>query len=254
MPYLYTLAEEDSRTGVPMMRPLFLEFPDATEDKHPLDLDAPNQFMLGPDLLIAPAPYPEAPDSYSVTFPPVGWYDYWTGAKIAAAPREAVAVSTGAALGVGALQSVKITPEVNVLPVFVRAGSILPFAPLVQSTQEKPDGPLTLKVYPGENCEGSLYQDDGISFAYKDNDFLRVKYSCELSKDSLRFDIGAREGNFQPWWNEVEVTIFDWNSAPGKITYGDEAISKFRFSELTHSLTVLLPEKREGGELNVTVR
>jgi len=254
MPYLYTLAEENSRTGVPMMRPLFLEFPDATEDKHPLDLDAPNQFMLGSDLLIAPAPYPEAPDSYAVTFPPVGWYDYWTGAKIAAAPRETAAVSTGAALGVGALQSVKITPEVNVLPVFVRAGSILPFAPLVQSTQEKPDGPLTLKVYPGEKCEGSLYQDDGISFAYKDKDFLRVKYSCESSKDGLRLHVGTREGSFQPWWNEVKVTIFDWSSAPGKVTYGGEAISKFHFDAATHSLTISLPERSEGGELDIATR
>ncbi|WP_433966892.1 glycoside hydrolase family 31 protein [Tunturiibacter gelidiferens] len=198
LPYLYTLAEENSRTGVPMMRPLFLEFPDATEDKHPLDLDAANEFMLGPDLLIAPAPYPEAPDSYAVTFPPVGWYDYWTGAKVAAGARESVAVSTGAALGVGALQSVKITPQVDVLPVFVRAGSILPFAPLVQSTQEKPDGPLTLKVYPGESCAGSLYQDDGISFAYKEKDFLRVTYSCESTGDGLRLHVGAREEAFSP--------------------------------------------------------
>jgi alpha-glucosidase len=254
MPYLYTLAEENSRTGVPMMRPLFLEFPDATADKHPLDLDAANQFMLGPDLLIAPAPYPEAPDSYAVTFPPVGWYDYWTGAKVAASAREAVAVSTGAALGVGALQSVKITPQVDVLPVFVRAGSILPFAPLVQSTQEKPDGPLTLKVYPGESCAGSLYQDDGISFAYKERDFLRVKYSCESTSDGLRLHVGAREGSFQPWWNGVEVTVFGWNVAPGKISYGGEAIANARFDEATHSLRILLPERPEGGELEIAGR
>ncbi|MBB5346149.1 glycoside hydrolase family 31 protein [Tunturibacter empetritectus] len=251
MPYLYTLAEENSRTGVPMMRPLFLEFPDATADKHPLDLDAANQFMLGPDLLIAPAPYPEAPDSYAVTFPPVGWYDYWTGAKVAGSAREAVAVSTGAALGVGALQSVKITPQVDVLPVFVRAGSILPFAPLVESTQEKPNGPLTLKVYPGEGCAGSLYQDDGISFAYKEKDFLRVEYSCESTHDGLRLHVGAREGSFQPWWNGVEVTIFGWNGAPGKITYGGQVIADSRFDGVAHSLTVVLSERAEGGVLEI---
>jgi alpha-glucosidase len=251
MPYLYTLAEENSRTGVPMMRPLFLEFPDATADKHPLDLDAANQFMLGPDLLIAPAPYPEAPDSYAVTFPPVGWYDYWTGAKIASAPREAVAVSTGAALGVGALQSVKVTPQVDVLPVFVRAGSILPFAPLVQSTQEKPSGPLTLKVYPGEGCAGSLYQDDGISFAYKEKDFLRVKYICESTQDGLRLQIGTREGSFQPWWSGVQVTIFGWNASPGKISYAGQVIADSRFDGAAHSLTILLPERAEGGVLEI---
>jgi alpha-glucosidase len=54
MPYLYTIAEETSRTGLPIMRPLFLEFPNATTDGHPIDLDAGNEFLLGPSLLIAP--------------------------------------------------------------------------------------------------------------------------------------------------------------------------------------------------------
>jgi alpha-glucosidase len=138
--------------------------------------------------------------------------------------------------------------------VFVRAGSILPFAPVVQSTQEKPDGPLTLKVYPGESCAGSLYQDDGISFAYKEKDFLRVKYSCESTSDGLRLHIGAREGSYQPWWNGVEVTIFGWSVAPGKIAYGGEAIKGSRFDEATHSLRILLPEKSEGGEVEIAGR
>jgi hypothetical protein len=66
--------------------------------------------------------------------------------------------------------------------------------------------------------------------------------------------VGAREGSFQPWWNEVEVTIFDWKSAPGKVTYGGEAISKFRFDESSHSLTITLPEKAEGGELEIAAK
>jgi alpha-glucosidase len=146
---------------------------------------------------------------------------------------------------------VKITPQVDVLPVFVRAGSILPFAPVVESTQEKPEGPLTLKVYPGEGCEGSLYQDDGISFAYKQKDFLRVKYSCESTQDGLRLQIGTREGSFQPWWSGVQVTIFGWNSAPGKISYAGQAIADARFDVAAHSLTVVLPERADGGVLEI---
>jgi len=221
MPYLYTLAEENSRTGIPMMRPLFLEFPNATADRHPIDLDAPNQFMLGRSLLVAPAVYPDQPDAYAVTLPPGRWYDFWSGKKVVAGIRESVSVSTGAPIGVGALQSFKIKPELNVLPVFVRGGSILPFEPLVQSTQEKPKGPLQLKVYPanqGEACVGSLYQDDGISFDYKNNDFLRVKYDLRVDREgparSCRTATGAF---FQPWWTEVEVTIFDWSSASASV-------------------------------------
>ena len=71
MPYLYTLADEASRTGLPMVRPLFLEFPDASPDGHPIDtdIDASGEFLLGPDLLIAPQPYPEELDTYSVELP-----------------------------------------------------------------------------------------------------------------------------------------------------------------------------------------
>jgi len=254
LPYLYTLAEENSRTGIPMMRPLFLEFPNATADRHPIDLDAPNQFMLGRSLLVAPAIYPDQPDAYAITLPPGAWYDFWSGKKVAAGAYEAVSVSTGAPIGVGALQSIKIKPELNALPVFVRGGSILPFAPLVQSTQDKPNGPLHLKVYPasqGDECSGSLYQDDGISFAYKKNDFLRVKYDCESNGKNLRLHTGAQEGTYQPWWTEIEVTIFDWSSPPASVLYDGKPISKFNLDAATHALTITVPERSEGGELNV---
>ena len=87
MPYLYTTTEEMSRTGVPILRPLFVEFPDATDDKHPMDVDTPNEFLFGPDILVAPAPYPDELDNYFVQLPPVTWYDYWTGAKLPPLPK-----------------------------------------------------------------------------------------------------------------------------------------------------------------------
>ncbi len=88
MPYLYTVAEETSQTGLPMVRPLFLEFPDAIPDRHPIDVDpeASGEFLLGPDLLIAPPHYPDELDAYTVEFPSADWYDYWTGQKIPKPP------------------------------------------------------------------------------------------------------------------------------------------------------------------------
>src|SRR5207302_10956283 len=67
------------RTGVPVLRPLLLEFPGAAADKHPLDLDTGNEFLFGAELLVAPAPFPEKPDAYAVKFPPGDWYDYRYG-------------------------------------------------------------------------------------------------------------------------------------------------------------------------------
>src|ERR1700723_3338452 len=162
IPYLYTLAEEASRTGLPMMRPLFLEFPDAAPDKHPIDIDvsAAGEFLLGRDLLIAAPAFPGELDRYQVEFPSEDWYNYWTGEKV---PQPA---KTGAPTGPTetAANQVRlkstIQPALDTLPVFARGGSILPIAPLVESTGETPQGPLTLRVYTGEDCEGTLYQDD----------------------------------------------------------------------------------------------
>ena len=175
MPYLYTLAEEASRTGLPILRPLFLEFPDAAPDRHPIDADhdTASEFLFGPDVLVAPAPYPDELDEYSVKFPSPDWYDYWTGAKIVSP----------------APLSVSITPEVAKLPVFVRAGSILPIAPIVQSTNETPQGPLTLRIYVGDRCEGELYQDDGKTYAYRQGVYLRMSFSCAASAEGLRLKI-----------------------------------------------------------------
>ncbi|MGA3202215.1 MAG: TIM-barrel domain-containing protein, partial [Bryobacteraceae bacterium] len=75
MPYIYTLAEESSRDGMPLMRPLFFEFPH-------VDLDPGNEFMWGPSILVAPAMFEEDPQNYSAKLPSGDWYDYWTGKKI----------------------------------------------------------------------------------------------------------------------------------------------------------------------------
>ena len=70
------------------------------------------------------------------------------------------------------------TPRLDRLPVFVRAGTILPRQPLVQSTQQKPEGPLSLDMYPGDDCDGVLYADDGHSMAYAGRGFLRQRLRC----------------------------------------------------------------------------
>ncbi|HEY1161313.1 MAG TPA: TIM-barrel domain-containing protein, partial [Terracidiphilus sp.] len=177
LPYIYTTAEEMSRTGLPIMRPLFLEFPTATPDGSPLDLATGNAFLLGPGLLVAQSPYPDELDDFSVNLPPVGWYDYWTGARVTgSADRKTIGNDTATQ------PEVRIHRSLDTLPVFVRSGVIVPEQPLVQSTGEKPQGPLTLRVYPpaqpGKDCGGSLYLDDGISYAFQKGGFLRVAFNC----------------------------------------------------------------------------
>jgi alpha-glucosidase len=213
MPYLYTLAEETARTGLPMMRPLFLDYPDAAKDKHPIDIDSgvESEFLLGHDLLIAPSPYPEAPDAYTVEFPSASWYDFWTGEPV---PHPAHSSNHDpnappAAADLVAL-SAEVHPTLDALPVYVRAGAILPIEPLVQSTEETPHGPLTLRIYAGNDCRGSLYTDDGTSFAFEQGSFLRMNFACTVGSNGIQITISKHEGNFVSWWKNISLEIYGW--------------------------------------------
>lgn len=248
IPYLYTLAEEASRTGLPMMRPLFLEFPEAAPDRHPLDMDigASGEFLLGADLLIAPSSYPDEREAYTVEFPSPGWYNYWTGARIA--PPVLAASSNSAAPPVPQPPSISVSPELAELPVFVRPGSILPVAPVVQSTEETPQGPLTLRVYVGEPCGGALYQDDGKSYAYQRGVFLRMNFSCAESSDGLRLKIGPHEGLYQAWWKEIRIEIYGWTPKHDEILVNAKKVAA-RLDREPQGVGFTLADSGKGAEI-----
>ena len=243
MPYIYTLAEENSRDGMPLMRPLFLEFPH-------VDLDPGNEFMWGPSILVAPAMFEEDPQNYSAKLPSGDWYDYWTGKKITGKAPGGDPVITGAAKGPPAVIEVSIKPALADLPVYVRGGSVIPFQPLVQSTSEKPNGPLELRVYPGANCSGSIYQDDGVSFAYKQGAFLRQAFQCAVSAGEIQLTFSARQGSYAPWWKETEV-VFYGQTAPANVTLNGKTIAGSKYDAATRTLRIRIPDQPAGGELRV---
>jgi alpha-glucosidase len=211
MPYLYTTAEETSRDGVPILRPLFLEFPHATADGHPLDLEASGEFMFGPSILVADSPSPEEVAPYELHLPAGLWYDYWTGEKI---DRRVTAGARDLEIREQASgpKPILLHPGPADLPVYVREGTILPMEPLVQSTDETPSGPLTLRVFPGDKCHGDLYQDDGKSYDFRKGEFLRLHFTCSVAADgSLTLDLPRGEGSFKPWWHAYRVEIVGFN-------------------------------------------
>ena len=242
MPYLYTVVEELSRTGLPVIRPLFLEFPHATKDLQPLDIRAGNEFLFGPDLLVAPPPFPEQPEAYPLKLPPGVWYDYWTGEKIQQAPTPDGS-NTAEPL---------IQPKLEVLPVYVREGSIIPVQPLVQSTDQKPQGPLTLRVYPGKDCHGSVYLDDGKTLAYSRGEFLRIEFSCTVTPSGVELHVGERRGSYLPWWNAIHLELYDWQSPAAHVTL------KHKPAELPdsvdparHVLTLEFGDDPRGSDLEI---
>jgi alpha-glucosidase len=184
LPYVYTGMEEASRTGIPLMRPMYLEFP-----ADPDLATNGEEFMFGRGLLVAPKVWPFV-GGYEITLPKGDWIDYWTGER-----------------QVGG-RKVKIDPPLDTLPVYVRAGTIIPEQPLIQNTDETPKGPLELKIYPGPDCAGNLYMDDGNTFAYKKGEFLRTQFTCENATGQTKVHIGASEGTYRPWFKDVRLTVF----------------------------------------------
>jgi len=253
MPYLYTTAEEMSRTGLPMMRPLFLEFPGSTVDGQPIDLGNGNSFLLGADLLVAENPYPDEVGDYTVELPPVGWYDYWTGAR-------ADGIADGKAIALTAATNAEVTihHSIKTLPVFVRAGAIVPEQPLVQSTDETPQGPLTLRVYPpaetGEKCSGSLYLDDGISYGFEKGEFLRVGFTCRQTAEGLSVTVAPREGSFAPWWNQLSVEVYGARRPAMSVSAtapGSAIPVTTSFDAEHHRITALVPDNPNGLEVKL---
>jgi alpha-glucosidase len=254
LPYIYTTAEEMSRIGLPIMRPLFLEFPTPTADGSPIDLANGNVFMLGPDLLIAQSRYPDELDDYTVALPPVGWYDYWTGALVEGAAGRKAIDNTKVEQ-----PEVKIHRSLDTVPVFARAGSIVPEQPLVQSTDEKPQGPLTVRVYPpslpGKDCGGSLYLDDGQSYAFRKGDFLRMEFTCRATAQGLSISILPHTGSFAPWWKLVSIEVYGASrpaSGASAVLDGAKATPVTPgFDAEHHRITAVLPDDGKGLELQV---
>ena len=233
MPYLYTSMEETSRTGVPLMRAMFVEFPG--------DRDMDNnddEFMFGNDLLIAPK-LTEKMDAIEVHLPlGVEWYDYWTGVPVLRDPKDPK-------------DPLRLNPALDHLPVFARAGAIIPQEPLVQTTAEIPNGPLELRVFPGSDCRGTIYSDDGDTFDYTRGVFFRQNFTCAVSKDGVtRVTLSAPEGSFTPWWKSVKVVLYAAERLPDHIIANGQAVQG-NFDAKSHTVTFAVPAQRVATEIKM---
>ena len=214
LPYIYTGIEEMSRTGIPLMRPLFLEYPKLGEIA-----GNDHDFLFGRDLLVAPVTT-EMLDAQTVHLPDGEWFDYWTAEKKSSK------------------EEIVLHPALDQVPLYVRAGAIIPMQELVQYTGQTPDGPLKLRVYPGPDCGGSLYQDDGHTYAYERGEVLRVKYSCEMSAGTLTISGRIEKSGYKPWWNVTQVKSFGAAAMPKAVKVDGTESHTWSYDERTHAVTV----------------
>jgi alpha-glucosidase len=148
--------------------------------------------------------------------------------------------------------------------VFVRAGAIVPEQPLVESTDETPQGPLTLRVYPplkpDQDCSGSLYLDDGVSYAYEKGEYVRMGFTCRLTAQGLTVTVAPRKGSFAPWWKELSIEVYGAARPVVGASYtiqgqgGGPATAtpiEAGFDAEMHRVTAMIPEDGKGVELRL---
>jgi alpha-glucosidase/alpha-D-xyloside xylohydrolase len=150
LPYLYVAVRETVETGVPIMRALWLHYPDDPEAVRRGDL-----YLWGRDILVAPVV--EKGATHRELYLPAGqWHDFWTGEVLAGG------------------RSIRRPVDLATLPLFVRAGAIMPTGPVKQRSDQPSEEPVLLTVYPGADGVATLYEDDGTSFAYRDGAWRKI--------------------------------------------------------------------------------
>jgi alpha-D-xyloside xylohydrolase len=143
MPYIYSLGYHTWLTGAPYMRPLFMDFPN---DPNVAELS--NEYMFGPDFLVAPVT-DQGMTSRKVYLPEgTDWYNYWTNERVKGG------------------QTITVDAPIETIPLFVRAGSILPLGTPVLDAQQK-QAIAKVRIYPGADGNFTLFSDDGITYAYE---------------------------------------------------------------------------------------
>jgi len=166
LPYLYTLFSVSESSGIPPLRPLWFEHPD-----DPAALLTDDEFLVGSHLLVAPVVH-EGASARRVYFPRGGaWLDWWNGTRHEGGT------------------SAEVAAPIDRLPLFVRTGASLPTQPVVQSTREMAQVPLTIVAALGADGTGSIYQDQGDGYAYRNGASRTIRTT--LHADTLQLHIPA---------------------------------------------------------------
>ncbi|HEX6719852.1 MAG TPA: glycoside hydrolase family 31 protein [Pyrinomonadaceae bacterium] len=192
LPYLYTTLEEAHRSGVPVFRPLLLNYQD---DPNTYNLD--DEFMVGDDLLVAPILKPDL--TRRLVYLPAGtWYDYWTNKKYAGGTM------------------INVDAPLDVVPMFVRGGAIIPLGPPVNYVGERPQEPITFNIYPDEKDEAAsrFYEDDGLSPSYKTGVYRRSSVSVKRGSGGFTVSVGRADGSYNPGPRRFSFAVKSLRSSP----------------------------------------
>jgi alpha-glucosidase/alpha-D-xyloside xylohydrolase len=181
MPYTYTITREAHDTGLPLMRALWLQYP-----HDPQAVTLGDEYLWGRDLLIAPV-LEKGARSRRVYLPAGTWFDWWTDEKVAGQ------------------RWIERPVDLETMPIYARAGAIIPLDPVRQFTAQPVSEPATLRVYPGADGTFNLYDDDGQSLGYRDGSDPKMVWIRIHWNDSTHCLTLRPEGRMKHWTGGTRV-------------------------------------------------
>ncbi len=234
VPYIYTAARQAYDTGVSICRPLYYEWPEEN-----LAYSVEDEYLFGNDILCSPVSTPTESDDASErkTWLPEGlWYDMCRGRMLAGG------------------HTITDRYALSEIPCFIRMGSIIPCNPVLQHLKTEPAS-LVLWVIPGADGEGSLYEDQGDSEAYKEGAYAMTRFSQKHSAEGTVLTIFARTGSYegmpeQRAWQAVFFSIGE----PSSVCIDGEETGDWTYDEQLRRLTVNVPTRPCSEETLITVK
>jgi alpha-glucosidase len=209
LPYIYNAMEQASETGLPALRPLFLDFPD---DENITGMD--DEFLFGDDLLVAPILY-EGVVEREVYLPKGDWFDYWTGRQF-----------TGG-------QTIHLPVTIDSIPMFVRGGGFIFRQPVIQSTDQMPGNSLRVLIAPAHESESSLYEDNGKTLDYRQGDLMKRRFKQASDDHLTTIQISAPEGTYRPAKRDLVLqTWSDWEPKGISLQIGTAETSRISLPHL----------------------
>lgn len=182
LPFVYSLAHEAYNSGKPIIRPLMMEFP---ADKNVENLT--DQWLMGDGLMVAPIMTEE--DERFVYFPKGTWFDFFSDKRI------------------DGDQKIHMNVSKSEIPVFVKAGTIIPFGPIIQYVEQQSAEPLELRVYPGKNTKFILIEDDGETDAYTQGKVRRTIFEWNEKQKKLSWTV-EDSYNARDVFTAIKVVVF----------------------------------------------
>jgi Glycosyl hydrolases family 31 TIM-barrel domain/Glycosyl hydrolase family 31 C-terminal domain/Domain of unknown function (DUF5110)/NPCBM-associated, NEW3 domain of alpha-galactosidase/IPT/TIG domain len=220
VPYLYTLAQQASASGLPMTQALYLDYPGQAAA-----YDHPGEYLLGRDMLVAPVTTPGSVATTTVWFPPGRWTDWFTGATFTGPSTQTLAV------------------PLDRMPVFVKAGGIVPVQPSSGPAATAGSAPLTLRVFAGGSGSYTMYNDAGQGLGYTRGQYTATPVSYTSGAASSTVVIGPAHGSYPgaPASRRYTVDLVDV-SAPHSVLLDGRALpaSGWSYDDATRTLHVSL--------------